>query len=167
MEALRGIHTDPTVLVPPESGIDRVREALGNAPLVHLACHGLVRVDNPTFSSLLLSDGHLTLHEVDRRGGTPYRMVLAACDVGGGVALAGNEMLGFAGTLLARGTAGLVASSVAVPDGEVTPLMCALHEELRDGATLAVALHRARRRVDPEDPAGFPAWCAFTAFGAG
>jgi tetratricopeptide (TPR) repeat protein len=167
IEALRRFHHDPRVLVPPDSGIDRVREALDGAPLAHLACHGLVRVDNPTFSSLLLADGHLTLHEVDRRGGTPYRMVLAACDVGGGVALAGNEMLGFAGTLLARGTAGLVASTVAVPDGEVTPLMCALHEELRDGATLAVSLHRARRRVDSEDPVGFPAWCAFTAFGAG
>jgi hypothetical protein len=72
------------------------------------------------------------------------------------------------GTLLARGTAGLVASTVAVPDGEVTRLMCALHEELvRDGTTLAAALYRARLRADPEDPVGFPARCAFTAFGAG
>jgi hypothetical protein len=56
---------------------------------------------------------------------------------------------------------------VPVPDNEITPLMCALHEHVRDGATLAVALYEARQQVDPYDPATFPAWCAFTAFGAG
>ncbi|HSK28155.1 MAG TPA: CHAT domain-containing protein [Jiangellales bacterium] len=165
VEALRAVHPGAQLLAPPESGVDAVRESLDGATLAHLACHGLVRTDNPTFSSLHLADGHLTLHEIDRRGGMPHRMVLAACDVGGGVALAGNEVLGFAGTLLARGTAGLVASTVVVPDEHVTPLMCALHEGLRHGATVAAALHRARSRVDPEDPAVFPAWCAFTAYG--
>jgi tetratricopeptide (TPR) repeat protein len=167
VQALAQVHPGAEVLAPPRSTVTRVRESLDGATIAHLACHGRVRADNPTFSSLQLADGQLTLHEIDRMGATPYRVVLAACDVGGGVELEGNEVLGFAGTLMARGTAGLVASTVAVPDGDVTPLMCVLHEHVREGATLAVALYEARQRVDSQDPAAFPAWCAFTAFGAG
>ena len=36
--------------------------------LAHLACHGRLRADNPSFSALELVDGQLTVHELDRRG---------------------------------------------------------------------------------------------------
>lgn len=75
-------------------------------------------------------------------------------------------MLGFVGTLLARGTAGLLASAVVVPDWDVVPLMRSVHDGVARGATLAEALHAARATVDPQDPADFVSWCAFTAFGA-
>ena len=166
VEALACRHARPLMLVPPHSGVDAVKSALDGATLAHLSCHGEVRADNPTFSSLQLSDGSLTVHELDRRAGAPYRLVLAACDVGGSVAYPGNEVLGFIGTLLTRGTAGVVASTMLVLDQRVTPMMLALHEGIGSGLTLADALHAARGSIDLSDPRAYPAWCTFTAYGA-
>jgi CHAT domain-containing protein len=163
--ALAPLYRDPVVLVPPASGVAEVVRALDGADLAHLACHGLVRDDNPTFTSLLLADGHLTLHELDH-GTPPHRLVLASCRSGQDVGLEGNEPLGFVGTLLSRGTAGLVASTVDVPDLASTPLLRLLHAALPAAGTLAAALHAARTGLDPADPAGHVARCAFTAYGA-
>lgn len=160
------IYPDAVVLEPPASTTGGVTAALAGAGLAHLACHGRVRSDNPIFSSLLLSDGPLTVHELELRGSAPHRIVLAACESGTEVAYEGNETLGFVSSLLARGSAGLVASAIVVPDWDVVPLMGALHGAVRDGATLAAALHTARSTVDQDDPRSFVGWCAFNAFGA-
>ena len=166
IHSLRALYDEPLVLVPPDSRVDVVTSALQGAGLAHLACHGHIRADNPIFSSLLLSDGPLTVHELDQRGIAPYRLVLAACESGSDATYEGNEMLGFVGTLIARGTAALVASSVVVPDWNVVPLMHQLHSAVRRGSTLAQALHSARATMDRRDPASFVSWCAFSAFGA-
>jgi len=165
--AVAGLHERPTVLVPPASTTAAVVEALGTAGLAHLACHGHLRADNPTFSALQLTDGPLTVHELDLRGIAPRRMILAACDSAADVSYDGDELLGFVSALLARGTAGLVASVVAVGDAEAVPLMRGLHERLLRGDLLAEALHGTRAALDRTDPRMFVNWCAFTAYGAG
>ena len=165
VRALRGLHESPTVLAPPASTVAAVVDALDGAALAHLACHGRLRSDNPTFSSLSLSDGPLTVHELELRGVAPHRIILAACDSAADVGYAGDEMLGFVSALMARGTAGLVASMVMVPDVEAVPLMRALHERTVSGATLSEALHGARSTLATGEPAEFVNWCAFTAFG--
>ena len=154
------------MLLPPQSDVASVTAALGRASLAHLACHGTVRSDNPMFSSLLVSDDSLTVHELDRRGIAPHRMVLAACESSSDVVYPGNEALGFVSTLLALGTSGVVASSVVIPDWNVVAVMTVLHSSIARGNTLAVALHDARMTIDRDDPAGFVSWCAFNAFGA-
>jgi hypothetical protein len=166
VEAVRGLHQQPIVLAPPTSTVSAAAKALDGAALAHLACHGRLRADNPTFSSLLLSDGSLTLQELDLRGIAPHRLILAACDSAAGVSLEGDELLGFVSALIARGTAGMIASAVMVPDLEAVQLMRTLHEFLLGGATLAEALHAARATIDRTEPRAFVNWCAFTAFGA-
>jgi hypothetical protein len=74
--------------------------------------------------------------------------------------------VGFISSLLARGTAGVVASVAAVPDVAAVDLMCALHERLADGRTLAHALFAAREGLNRTDPAAYVNWCTFTAYGA-
>jgi tetratricopeptide (TPR) repeat protein len=167
VDALRRVHSDATVLEPPVSTVAGTVEALAAAKLAHLACHGRLRADNPSFSALELVDGQLTVHELDRRGIAPRQVVLAACDSAADVSFAGDELLGFVSALLARGTAGLVASVVQVGDVEAVDLMRGLHERLRDGETMAVGLHAARAALDPTDSRQFVNWCAFTAYGAG
>jgi tetratricopeptide (TPR) repeat protein len=166
VQGLRGLHDRATVLLPPDSTVNAATRALDGASLAHLACHGRLRADNPTFSSLLLSDGSITVQELDLRGIAPRRLILAACDSAAGVSLEGDELLGFVSALIARGTAGMIASAVMVPDLEAVPLMRTLHEILLGGATLAEALHAARATIDRTDPRAFVNWCAFTAFGA-
>lgn len=165
--AVAAAHRDPVVLTPPRSTPEAVLDAIAGADLVHLACHGRLRADNPTFSSLEVTDGQLTVHELDLRGIAPRRVVLAACDSAADVAYAGDELVGFVGALLARGTAGLVASVVAVADTEAATLIGALHERIAAGDTLAAALHSARSRIGRDDPRTFVNWCTFTAYGAG
>ncbi|GAA0897821.1 hypothetical protein GCM10009558_110270 [Virgisporangium aurantiacum] len=160
------LYPDATVITPPHSTTAAVVVLADGAGLVHLACHGLLRSDNPLFSSLILSDGPLTVQEFQARGAAPNRLVLASCQSGIDVSYAGDEVLGFVSALLARGTAGIVASTAAVPDVAAVDLMCALHEGLISGRTLAHALHAARATLDRSDPAAFVNWCTFTAHGA-
>ena len=166
VRALAGVHDGAAVLLPPHSTVAAATSALRGASLAHLSCHGRLRVDNPMFSALSMQDGSLTVHELVARGDAPHRVVLAACESGVGVGYDGNEVLGFVTALMARGTAGLVASALVVPDLDTVPLMRSLHEQVERGATLAQALHRARAGLDRQDPGAFVDWCAWNAFGA-
>lgn len=166
-EAVAGCYRAPVLLTSPRSTAEAVLDAMARSDLVHLACHGHLRADNPTFSALDVTGGQLTVHELDLRGIGPSRVVLAACDSAADVAYAGDELLGFVSALLARGTVGLVASVVAVGDTEAVPLMTGLHERIAAGATLSDALHVARAAMDLDDPREFVNWCTFTAYGAG
>ena len=163
---LRELYPAATALSPPESTSAEVLRLLDGAALVHLACHGWLRADNPHFSSLVLSDGPLTVQELHTSGVAPHRLVLASCQSGADVAYAGDEVVGFISSLLARGTGGVVASVAAVPDVAAIDLMYALHEQLAGGQTLARALHAARSDLDRDDPANFVNWCTFSAYGA-
>ena len=163
---LRALYPDAVALTPPRSTTAEVLRRLDGAGLVHLACHGWLRADNPLFSSLVLSDGPLTVQELQTSGAAPHRLVLASCQSGADVAYAGDEVVGFIGSLLARGTAGVVASVAAVPDVAAADLMCALHERLARGSTLAHALFDARAGLDRADPAAYVNWCTFSAYGA-
>ena len=160
--ALSGIYASARPLLPPASTAD----AVAGADLAHLACHGVLRADNPMFSSLVLSDGPMTLQEIYARGIAPRRLVLASCESGSQASYAGDEVLGFVGALLARGTAGILASAAVVPDVPAAGLMTAVHRGLSGGATLARALHEARESQDTADPGSFVNWCTFNAHGA-
>ena len=167
IQVLHQHYPNATVLTPPASTTTAVADALGCVELAHLACHGTLRGDNPTFSALQLADGPLTVHELDLRGIAPHRVVLASCDAADDAAYVGEEMLGFVSALLSRGTAGLVASSIQVPDLNTIDLMTELHLQLIRGRRMADALHAARQTIDQSDPAGLATWSAFTAYGAG
>jgi hypothetical protein len=166
VESLAGRYTSARCLMPPASTAEAVAGALAGADLAHLACHGVLRADNPMFSSLVLSDGPMTLQEIYARGLAPRRLVLASCQSGSQASYAGDEVLGFVGALLARGTAGILASAAMVPDVPAAALMTAVHRHLARGATLARALHEAREAQDTEDPGSFVNWCTFNAHGA-
>jgi CHAT domain-containing protein len=127
-----------------------VLSALDGSWLAHIAAHGTYRSDSPLFSSLRVDDGPLTAHDFERLRRAPYRLVLPACDSGQLVPTGADDLLGLATALLPLGTAGIVASLLPVDDEATVVLMRALHEELRGGATLAAALHRARGRL-PDD----------------
>ncbi len=154
------------MLRPEVSTAHAVVSALADADLAHLACHGTPRADNPMFSSLLLADGPVTVQELHGAGVAPHRLILASCHSGADVAYLGDEVLGFVSTMLAQGTAGVVASIAAVPDVAAIDLMLELHRGLREGMTLARALHAARGRIDRDSPEGFVNWCTFSAHGA-
>lgn len=167
---LADLHAGATVLRDPAT-VPAVLEAFAGARLAHLSCHTHVRSDSPLFTSLVMDDGPLTLHELlaaaSAGRGVPAVVVLASCESGVEASAPGDEPLGFVSSLLAHGSRGVVASSVLVPDAAAVPLVLALHEGLAAGRTTADALHAARARLDLDDPRALVAWCAFSAYGAG
>ncbi|HEV2451376.1 MAG TPA: CHAT domain-containing protein [Streptosporangiaceae bacterium] len=166
VESLARLYPSAQRITPPDSTADVVARALEDADLAHLACHGVLRADNPMFSSLILSDGPMTVQELYARALAPPRLILASCESGTQASYAGHEVLGLVGALLARGTLGVLASAAVVPDVPAVGLMIAVHRRLAHGSTLARTLHAARESQDIEEPGSFVNWCTFNAHGA-
>ena len=144
---------------------DHVLSALDGAWLAHIAAHSTFRADNPMFSSILLDDGPLTVHDFERVGRAPYQLVLAGCDSGVAAPVGADELLGLVSSLGPLGAAGIVASVVPVNDIAAVPLMLALHDALQRGATLPEALQAARRAAG-DDPLAKATAHSFMALGA-
>ena len=165
VEALRERYPGAEMLGRGSATAERVLGALDGAWLAHIAAHGSFRADNPMFSSILLDDGPLTVHDFERLGRAPYRLVLAGCDSGVAAPVGADELLGLVSSLVPLGAAGIVASILPVNDRAVVPLMLALHDALQRGAPLAEALLAARRAAG-DDPSAEATAHSFMALGA-
>ena len=157
-------HPGATVLGDGTATADRVLASLDGVWLAHIASHGTFRADNPLFSALGLDDGPLTVHDLERLRRAPYRLILSSCDSGAVAPVGADELLGLVSSLEPMGAAGIAASVVHVNDAAVVPLMLALHDALRAGATLPEALVTARAQSG-DDPVSVATGLAFTAFG--
>jgi tetratricopeptide (TPR) repeat protein len=162
---LRSRYPEAVLLGQGSATAGRVLSALDGAWLAHIAAHGTFRADNPMFSSVLLDDGPLTVHDFERLGRAPYRLVLSSCDSGVAAAVGADELLGLVSSLVPLGAAGIVASIVPVNDLAAVPLMLALHDDLQRGATLPEALLAARRATS-HDPLAEATAHSFIALGA-
>jgi len=161
-----GTDVEAVVLGDGSATAARVLRAIDGARVVHFAAHGTFRADSPLFSSLRLDDGPLTVYDLERLHRGPRVMVLSSCDSGVVAPAGADEVLGLASSLIPLGTVAIVASVVPVNDAAVMPLMIALHQELRNGASLAEALRDARRRCESDPVAAATGW-SFICLGSG
>jgi tetratricopeptide (TPR) repeat protein len=145
---LATMYQGATVLGGGSATVERVLAALDGAWLAHIAAHGTFRADSPMFSALRLDDGPLTVHDLERLGRAPYRLILSSCDAGLAKPVGADELLGLTTGLVPLGAAGILASVVPVNDVSAVPVMLAVHDGLRGGGTLAEALWRARADLD-------------------
>lgn len=134
-----------------------VRRALARAEVVHIAAHGSHEDQNPLFDSLRLADGPLFIHEFPANAAAQH-VVLSACDVGRARVRPGDEPLGFAAALLARGIPSVVAAIAPVPDDAAASAMVSYHRALATGTPASRALAAAIEEV--------PRAGAFCLFGA-
>lgn len=167
VRALAERYGDAVTLTGAAATVDAVAGALRDSDRAHLACHGSFRAENPLFSSLLLADGPLTVHDLETLGPVPREIVLSACDSGLAAVQAGDELMGLAAALLSGGAGVIVASAVAAPDAPTRPLMEQLHRQLCAGNAPAAALAAARAAVAGDGDAAAVARDAFLCFGAG
>jgi len=161
------IHGDAEALVGRAATVSATLEAVDGAKLVHLACHGTLRSDSPTFSGFRMSDGPLTVHDLEGLSSPAHHWVLAACDLGNPGALSGSDLEGVLASLLGGGAAAVVAAITAVPDQVSAALMAPLHQALAMGASLPDALHQAKKTLDQNDPMSFVTGVAFNCYGGG
>lgn len=156
-----------TLLTGDDASSTRVIDAGSGARLIHVASHGRLRADSPTFSSMQLRDGPLTVHDLEGMNDPAHHWVLAACDLGSPGTFVGRELEGVLAALLAGGAGAIVAAVVSVPDLSTRSMMVELHRCLSERLDLAHALHRARSAVDRDEPAGFVSAIAFSCYGGG
>jgi hypothetical protein len=146
---LADLYPDARLLAGEEATVSRVLDGLGKARLVHLAAHGTFRADSPLFSSFLLSDGPLTVHDLEGAAVAADTVVLAACNAGVSGVI-GNELIGTGASLLTLGVRSIVAPLVAIPDAPTARFMVELHRGLRAGLPASAALAATRSGTDAE-----------------
>lgn len=134
------------------------------ATMVHLACHGIFRTDNPMFSALKLGDGWLTAATVAQLRLRCALVVLSACESGRGQSSSGDELLGLARAFLGAGAATLVVSQWMVQDEATAELMDHFYTALVDGHEAATALRLAQLAIKDHFPHPYY-WAPFILLG--
>lgn len=135
-----------------------------HSSLIHLACHGLFRADNPLFSALKLHDGWLTAADVLDTPLSGALVTLSACESGRGRVEAGDELLGLAWAFLGAGAATLVVSQWVAHDATTAGLMANWYANLRSGQPAAAALRAAQLALRESDPHPYY-WAPFLLIG--
>ncbi len=129
----------------PEATLSAFRTQATDAPLLHLACHGVFRRDHPLFSSLLLADGRLSFHDIFQMRLTADLVVLSACETGRNEESPGEEIIGLAGGFLQAGARAVIMTLGKVLDSSSEDFTANLYEALRNGERIDEALARAMR----------------------
>ncbi len=112
--------------------------------LIHLACHGQFRPDNPMFSSLHLADGWVTVRDVTAKKIKARLVTLSACETGLSKVLTGDEILGLARGFLSAGARSLLLSLWTVNDKATTALMKDFYANLQRGSSVSASLRIAQ-----------------------
>ncbi len=149
---LAALYTDPEVSTGDGATVAACVDLLGRADLVHIACHGQFRTDNPMFSSLHLADGPLIVHDLERLDRLPETVILPACSVATAMALQGGSLLGLASALMTLGACNVIAPLTPINDAASVTVMDRLHHELLAGSPPAAALAVAALEHDLTDP---------------
>lgn len=126
--ALLGLLPDARTLLGADASLSAVRSLaaagdLARFRLLHLAAHGEADAGSPDRCALALAGGRLTAGEIGTWSLDADMAVLSACQSGLGRSVNGEGMLGFAHTLLGRGTRTVVLSLWKVDDGATALLM--------------------------------------------
>lgn len=148
-----------------DADTDRVLAAIDGAALAHIAAHGVFRSDNPMFSSLTMSDGPLTVFDLQRLHRAPHRLVFSCCDAGAAASRGADELLGLISALIPLGTAGMLATAAQISDEAAVPFAALVHDRLAAGDSTAEALRHVRL-ASVEQPALFAVAHSFNAYGA-
>lgn len=162
VEQLATEYIDPEVFTGPDATGAACVGLLGRADLVHIACHGQFRTDNPMFSSLHLADGPLIVHDLERLDRMPETVVLPACSVANAKAVQGGSLLGLATALITLGACNVIAPLTPINDASSVTVMQRLHRELVAGRSPAASLAVATMSHDLVDPTA----AAFITLGA-
>ncbi len=132
--------------VGPSAAVDALRAEASGSAVVHVACHGLFRPENPMFSALRLADRWLTAAELLEIDLTGSLVALSACETGRTRAEgAGDEMVGLARAALGAGASAVLVSLWLVNDASAASLVARWYSLMGAGARPASALRTAQR----------------------
>ncbi len=123
----------------------RKRYLLDGAPILHLATHARIDLENPDRSRIVLAHDDLLQEEVydlDLRG--TDLVTLSACETAQGKYVRGENVQAFSQAFLAAGAASVVTSLWRVADGPTSEFMKQFYYALAQGETKGAALRSAK-----------------------
>lgn len=161
---LRKIVPEPVVVRGSNATFNAFQTEAGRHDLVHLACHGHFRPDNPMFSSLHLADGWITVQDLTSQRLRAKLVTLSACETGLSKVFAGEELLGLARGFLAAGAASLVVSLWTVNDEAAARMMKDFYLSLQRGGSVAASLRDAQIELIADGAHPY-LWAPFVAIG--
>lgn len=149
-----------------EATLTALRKQAPGCEVLHLACHGLFRTDNPMFSALKLHDGWLTAIEVMDLEVQGALVTLSACESGRSQVIVGDEIVGLTRAFLGAGAATLLVTLWLVQDETTARLMAMWYQHLGKGMERAAALRAAQLALMDEYPHPYY-WAPFVLVGRG
>lgn len=140
------------VYVDKQATVELFRQNAGDCGLIHLACHGIYRADNPNFSALQFTDGWLTAADIAQISFPGSLVVLSACESARNLIFGGDELIGLTRAFLGAGATTLVASQWLVQDEAGAILMAEWYARLTQGEETVAALRNAQLALKASHP---------------
>lgn len=150
IEKILPFFTNPISFLDEAATISSFKTNAPQAGILHLACHGHFRQDNPLFSTLKLGDGWLTVHDISRLNLQCELVTLSACETGVNLIAPGDELLGLTRGFFSAGVSSLIMTLWQVDDEATASLMTNFYEKIRNGVNPISALRQAQIKLMKE-----------------
>lgn len=150
--------------------LQRLRDKVRGANLLHVAGHGFFDPKEPLTSGIPFPDGILTVRHVYDLELDDCLVILSGCVTGLGEDRPGEGFSSLVGAFFSAGARGLLVSLWEVDDEATTDFMVELYERLGAGASLPQAIQGSyqelRREAERQDAATAPFyWAPFKPVG--
>jgi CHAT domain-containing protein len=163
--SLASFFPESTILLGEEARLAALTAQAPHAEVIHLACHGQFRPDNPLFSALRLSDSWLTVRDTYHLDLQQCGLVvLSACETGVSALAPGDDLIGLARGFIYAGAPSLIVSLWMVDDEITALLMRTFYQRLLAGDNPAAALRFAQIELSQQYPHPF-FWSPFVLVG--
>ena len=140
IETIQKNFVDSVFLLDAKATAENFRKECDDKDIIHLACHGKFRRDNPAFSSLVLHNEELTANDVRDLGLNDSLVVLSACESGLNKVVGGEELIGLTSAFFAAGAGSILMSLWRVDDAATLDLMTGFYKNLCADATITTSL---------------------------
>jgi CHAT domain-containing protein len=150
IETLAPLFPEAIALLDEDATLAAMQEQASDTDLLHLACHGQFRPDNPLFSSLRLADGWLTVRDAYNLNLSCGLVTLSACETGVSAVAPGDELIGLSRGFFSAGAPSLLLSLWTVDDEATATLMARFYKRLCAGDRPAAALRHAQLQAMKE-----------------
>lgn len=164
IETLKEVFPGATTLIQDAATTEALRRNSVGVDVLHLACHGQFRSDNPLFSALRLADGWFTVRDAYGLKLDNALVTLSACETGANVVAPGDELIGLARGFFSAGARSVLLSLWMVDDETTDQMMVDFYQEMTRGRSLSASLRAAQLKMLEERPHPF-FWSPFVLVG--
>jgi CHAT domain-containing protein len=141
-----------------------LRELGCGARYVHVATHGLFRLDNPLFSAIRLGDGEMSLLDLHQLRLSADLVALSGCGTGLNAVVGGDELVGLVRGLLYAGARAALVTLWDVNDGSTAVFMQSFYRHLATDAHKGRAMTAAMQELRAACPHPY-FWAPFALVG--